>query len=155
VVDTVAQPANQAEHDARETLGPALEAHGPLRSLSMDRASLSRPLLGALTAHGLDRLATPWPWRNRGRFPTAPLQITRDRHEGTCPAGGMVRLTGAGRQALRQRTAVAQTCARLDQRQGQRVRYQGARKTPRALRRPAAVHTLQPLHRGQALERVA
>jgi hypothetical protein len=85
VVDAVAQPANQAEHDALETLWPALEAHGPVRSLSIDRAYLSSPLIGSLKAQGIDILAKPWPLRNGGRFTKEQFQITLDRH---VPRGG-------------------------------------------------------------------
>src|SRR5262245_41646114 len=68
VVDAVAQPANQAEHAALETLWPALAAHGQVQSLSIDRAYLSSPLIGSLKAQGIEILAKPWPLRNRGRF---------------------------------------------------------------------------------------
>ena len=204
VVDAVAQPANQPEPEALETLWPALAAHGPVRSLSLDRAYLSSPLIGSLKAQGIDILAKPWPLRNGGRFTKAQFQITLDRHEVTCPAGVTVRLMGAerrahfpaatcgpcalqaacttsahgrtlsihpqeallielraarptaeGRKALRQRTDVEHTLARIDQLQGKRARYKGTRKNTLDLRRTAAVHNLQHIHRVQALERVA
>ena len=60
-----------------------------------------------------------------------------------------------GRQALRQRTVGQPPVARLDQLQGQRARCKGTRHNTLALRRTAAVTHLQPLHGGQALERVA
>jgi len=57
VVDAVAQPANQAAHAALETLWPAREPHGPVLSLTLDRAYLSSPFLGARTAQGLTIIA--------------------------------------------------------------------------------------------------
>jgi hypothetical protein len=204
VVDAVAQPANQAEHAALETLWPALEPYGPICSLSMDRAYLSSPLLPSLTAQGIAILAKPWPLRNRGRFTKEQFQIKLDEHEVTCPAGVTVRLTGTGRrarfpadtcrrcalqadcttsacgrtlsihpqetllialrearqtaegrQALRQRTGVEHTLARIDQIQGKRARYKGTRKNTLDLRRTAAVNNLQHIHRAQALEQAA
>jgi hypothetical protein len=108
VVDAVAQPANQPEHDALEQLWPALEAHGEPVSLSIDRAYLSSPLIGTLQAQGLSMIAKPWPLRNRGRFTKEQFQIKLDRHEVTCPAGVTVRLPGAGRRAH----FPAETCGR-------------------------------------------
>ena len=46
VVDAVAQPANQPEHEALATLWPSLAAHGQVQSLAIDRAYLSSPLIG-------------------------------------------------------------------------------------------------------------
>ena len=204
VVDAVAQPANQPEHEALETLWPTLAAHGQVQSLSIDRAYLSSPLIGALQAQGIAIIAKPWPLRNQGRFTKEAFQITLDRHEVTCPAGVTVRLRGpsrraqfpaetcgrctlqadcttsvhgrtlsmhpqeallielraarrtaAGRQALRQRTDVEHTLARLTQLQGNRARYKGTRKNTFDLRRMAAVNNLQHLHRVQMLESVA
>ena len=60
-----------------------------------------------------------------------------------------------GRTALRQRTDVEHPFARIDQMQGKRARYKGTRKNTLDLRRTAAVHNLQHIHRVQALERVA
>jgi hypothetical protein len=204
VVDAVAQPANQPEHEALETLWPSLAAHGQVQSLSIDRAYLSSPLIGSLKAQGIAIIAKPWPLRNRGRFTKEAFQITLDRHEVTCPAGVTVRLRGSGRRAqfpadtcgrctlqadcttsargrtlsihpqealwielratrrtaegrkaLRQRTEVEHTLARIDQLQGKRARYKGARKNTLDLRRTAAVHNLQRLHWVQAVEQVA
>jgi Transposase DDE domain len=204
VVDAVAQPAHQPAHAALETLWPSLAVHGQVPSLSIDRASLSSPLIGALQAQGIAMIAQPWPLRHRGRFTKEALQLRLDRHEVTCPAGVTVRLRGAGRrvpfpadtcgrcalqadcpaaargrtrsmhpqealllewramrrtaegrEALRQRTEVEHTLARIDPLQGKRARYKGTRKNTLDLRRTAAVHTLQHLHRVQAVERVA
>lgn len=204
VVDAVCQPANQAEHEALEPLWPSLAAHGPVRSLSIDRAYLSSPLRGSLKAQGIAIIAKPWPWHNRGRFPKEAFQIHLNRHEVTCPAGVTVRLrasghraqfpastcgrcalqadcttsargrvrsihpqenllldlraarqTAEGRKALRQRTEVEHTFARIDQLQGKRARYKGTRKNTLDLRRTAAVNNLQHLQRAQALERAA
>jgi len=204
VIDAVAQPANQAEHDALETLWPALEPHGPVQSLAIDRAYLSSPLLSSLTAQGVAIIAKPWPLRNRGRFTKEQFQLKLTKREVTCPAEVTVRLTGAshrgqfpadtcarcalqaqcttsargrtlsihpqeallialrearrtteGRKALRQRTAVEHTLARIDQIQGKRSRYKGTRKNTLDLRRTAAVHNLQHLQWVQALEQAA
>jgi Transposase DDE domain/Transposase domain (DUF772) len=65
------------------------------------------------------------------------------------------RRTAQGRQALRQRTGVEHTLARIDQLQGKRARYKGTRKNTFDLRRMAAVNNLQHIHRVQALERAA
>jgi hypothetical protein len=204
VVDAVCQPANQPEHAALETLWPACAAHGQVRSLSIDRAYLSSPLMGSLTAQGVEILAKPWPLRNRGRCTKEQFQLNLQRHEVTCPAGGTVRLMGSGRRAqfpaapcgpcalqadctpsvrgrtlsvhfqeallielraarrtaegrkaLRQRTEVEHTLARLAQIQGKRARYKGLRKNIFDLRRTAAVHNLQHIHRALALEHAA
>ena len=173
-------------------------------SLSIDRAYLSSPLIGALKAQGLEIIATPWPLRNRGRFTKEQFQIKIAAHEVTCPAGQTVRLrdsghrvqfpaetcgkcalqaqcttsargrtlsmhpheallielraarrTAEGRRALRQRTEVEHTLARIDQMQGKRARYKGTRKNIFDLRRAAAVQNLQRIHRAQALEPAA
>lgn len=108
VRDAVAQPANQAEHDALETLWPALEPHGPVLSLAMDRAYLSSPLLRSLTAQGVAIVAKPWPLRHQGRFLKEQFQIKLAEREVTCPAAVTVRLVGAGRRAQ----FPADTCAR-------------------------------------------
>jgi hypothetical protein len=50
---------------------------------------------------------------------------------------------------------VEHTLARIDQIQGKRARYKGTRKNTLDLRRTAAVHNLQHIHRAQALEQVA
>jgi hypothetical protein len=65
------------------------------------------------------------------------------------------RQTAKGRQALRQRTGVEHTLARIDQLQGKRARYKGTRKNTLDLRRTAAVNNLQFLHRALALEQAA
>jgi hypothetical protein len=70
-----------------------------VRSLSMDRAYRSSPLIGSLTAQGIAMIAQPWPWHNRRRFPKEQFQRTLERHEVPCPAGVTVRLTRAGRRA--------------------------------------------------------
>jgi hypothetical protein len=55
VVDAVAQPANQPEHETLETLWPSLAEHGQGRSLSIDRAYLSSPLRPYRRAHAIRR----------------------------------------------------------------------------------------------------
>jgi hypothetical protein len=65
------------------------------------------------------------------------------------------RRTAQGRQALRQRTDVEHTLARIDQLQGKRARYKGTRKNTLDLRRMAAGNNLQHIQRIQALERAA
>jgi hypothetical protein len=204
MVDAVCQPANQPEHAALETLWPALAAHGQARSLSIDRAYLSSPLVGALKAQGVEIIAKPWPLHNRGRFTKEQFQINLDAHEVTCPAGVTMKLraaghqvqfpaetcgrcvlqagcttsargrtlslhaqerlllelraarhTAEGRQALRQRTGVEHTLARLNQIQGKRARYKGTRKNTLDLRRTAAVNNLQHIHWALALEQAA
>ena len=65
------------------------------------------------------------------------------------------RQTAEGRKALRQRTAVEHTLARIDQIQGKRARYKGTRKNILDLRRTAAVNNLQLLHRALVLEQAA
>jgi Transposase DDE domain/Transposase domain (DUF772) len=204
VIDAVAQPANQAEHDALATLWPALEPHGPVLALAMDRAYLSSPLLSSLQAQGVEIVAKPWPLRNEGRFTKEQFQIKLAEREVTCPAAVTVPLAGAGhraqfpadtcarcalrvhcttsargrtlsihpqeallialrearrtaegRQALRQRTAVEHTLARIDQLQGKRARYKGTRKNTLDRRRIAAVNNLQHLQWAQALEQAA
>jgi hypothetical protein len=204
VVDAVAQPANQPEHEALATLWPSLAAHGQVQSLSIDRAYLSSPLIGALKSQGIDIMAQPWPLRNQGRCTKEAFALRLDRHEVTCPAGVTVSLresgrraqlpaatcgrcalqvdcttsargrtlsvnpheallielratrrTAQGRQALRQRTDVEHTLARIDQLQGKRARYKGTRKNTLDLRRMAAVNNLQHIQWIQALERAA
>jgi hypothetical protein len=204
VVDAVAQPTHQPEHEALETLWPSLAAHGQVQSLSIDRAYLSSPLIGTLKDQGIAIIAKPWPLRNRGRFTKEALQLTLDRHEVTCPAGVTVSLKGSGRraqfpaetcgrctlqaacttstrgrtlsshpqealwialrearqteegrQALRQRTGVEHTLARIDQIQGKRARYKGTRKNTLDRRRIAAVNNLQRIHWEQTVERAA
>jgi Transposase DDE domain/Transposase domain (DUF772) len=204
VGDAVCQPANQPEQEALETLWPALAAHSQGRSLSIDRADLSSPLIGALKAQGVEIIAKPWPLHNRGRFTKEQFQINLDAHEVTCPAGVTLKLkasgrqvqfpadtcgrggvqagcttsargrtlsihaqerlllelraarhTAEGRQALRQRTGVEHTVARIDQSQGQRARYKGTRKNTLDLRRTAAVNNLQQIHRALVLEQAA
>src|SRR5262249_42455670 len=108
VVDAVAQPANQPEHEVLETLWPSLAAHGQVQSLSVDRAYLSSPLIGTLKAQGIAIIAKPWPLRNRGRFTKEAFQITLDPHGGTCPAGVTGSLRGSGRRAQ----FPAETCGR-------------------------------------------
>jgi hypothetical protein len=108
VVDAVCQPANQSEPDALETLWPALAAHGPGQSLSMDRAYRSSPLIGSLKTPGVEIIAKPWPWHNRGRFTKEQFQITLNRHEVTCPAGVTIDLRDSGRRAQ----FPASTCGR-------------------------------------------
>jgi hypothetical protein len=204
VVEAVCQPANQPEHAALETVWPSLAAHGQVCSLSIDRAYLSSPLIGALTTQGVEIIAKPWPLHNRGRLTKEQFQINLDAHEVTCPAGVTMQLratgrqvqcpaalcgrcvlqagcttsargrtlslhaqerlllelraarhTAEGRQALRQRTGVEHTFARLDQIQGKRARYKGTRKNTLDLRRTAAVHNLQHIHWARALEQAA
>ena len=55
--------------------------------------------------------------------------------------------TAAGRTALRRRTAVEHTLARLDRIQGRKARYKGTRKNTLDLRRCATVINLQRLAR--------
>jgi hypothetical protein len=108
VVDAVCQPANQPEQEALATLWPSLAAHGQVRSLSIDRAYLSSPLIGALQAQGVATIAKPWPLHNRGRFTKEQFQITLDAHEVTCPAGVTMQLRATGRQVQ----CPAETCGR-------------------------------------------
>jgi hypothetical protein len=99
VGDAVCQPANQPEHEALETLWPSLTVHGQMRSLSIDRAYLSSPLIGSLKAQGVEIIAKPWPLRNRGRFTKEQFQINLPHHKVMCPAGVTVTLTSAERRA--------------------------------------------------------
>jgi hypothetical protein len=108
VVDAVCQPANQPEPEALETLWPALAAHGQVQSLSIDRAYLSSPLIGALKTQGVEIIAKPWPLHNRGRFTKEQFQINLDAHEVTCPAGVTIDLRDSGRRAQ----FPASTCGR-------------------------------------------
>jgi transposase len=65
------------------------------------------------------------------------------------------RRTVESRQALRYRTAVEHTLARIDQIQGKRARYKGTRKNTLDLRRTAAVSNLQHIQRAQGSEQAA
>jgi Transposase DDE domain len=98
---------------------------------------------------GTCALQADWTTSARGR----PLSI--HPHAALCIEWRQARQTAEGRQALRQRTGVEQTVARMDQRQGKRARYKGTRKNLLDLRRTAAVHNLPLLHRALALEQAA
>ena len=91
----VCQPANQPEHEALETLWPSCAAHGQVCPSPLT-GRISVALYCALKAQGLEIIATPWPLRNRGRFPKEQFQIKIAAHEGTCPAGQTVRRRDSG-----------------------------------------------------------
>lgn len=95
VVDALALPANQPEHAALEQLWPALAPHGTPASLFLDRAYLSRPLIGSLTPAGVRIVARPWPLRHGERFTQEQCQIKLDTREVPCPAGVTVPLAEA------------------------------------------------------------
>jgi hypothetical protein len=86
IVDAVVRPANEPEHLTLATLAPAVEAHGPLAELFLDRGYLASPTVAALHATGTAIRAKAWTSHNGGRYPKHAFTIDLGQGRVTCPA---------------------------------------------------------------------
>lgn len=197
IVDAVVRPANEPEHVTLAVLTPAVQQHGTLDELAIDRGYLGSPAIATLHAAGVTIRAKAWTAANGGRFPKDAFTIDLAAQRVVCPAQQTVAIpaqasavhfpsrtcqpcalraqcttavrggrsvtlhaqeallqtlraaqrTPAGRAQLRQRTTVEHSLARVQQIQGPKARYKGARKNTFDLRRVAVVVNLQRLAR--------
>lgn len=99
IVDAIALPANQAEHQAAHTLLPSVERHGPLDAVLIDRGYLASPTILSLVNAGVDLHCKPWTLRNNGLFTKEDFTIALEAETVTCPAGAQASFGNASRVA--------------------------------------------------------
>jgi hypothetical protein len=101
VLAAEAHPANMPEHDAVPTLLLALQQHGDLSELAIDRGFLNHPDVMALECKGTVISCRPWAIRNNtGRFTKLDFRINLKERLVTCPAGETARYTRKKLEAL-------------------------------------------------------
>jgi len=86
IVEAVARPANEPEHHVVPTLTTAVDAHGPLEALWIDRGYLASEAIPALQAGGVAVHAKPWTAHNGDRFPKTAFTIRWADRLVECPA---------------------------------------------------------------------
>ena len=111
IVDAVVRPANEPEHLTLATLAPAVEAHGPLAELFIDRGYLASPTVAALHAAGTAIRAKAWTSHNAGRYPKQAFTIDLGQGRVTCPAQQTVPLR-PGARSVHFAAATCGACAR-------------------------------------------
>lgn len=86
IVDAVVRPANEPEHTTLAQVLPAVQAHGALGELFIDRGYLASPVIADLHAAGIAIRAKAWTSHNGGRFPKHAFTIDLATGHIRCPA---------------------------------------------------------------------
>jgi len=110
VVDAVVRPANHPEHEVVALLTTAVEAHGPLAELFIDRGYLGSPTIGTLHSQGVAIRAKAWTSLNGGRFPKQAFRIQLADGRVICPAEQTAPIP-VGATTAHFPAAVCQACA--------------------------------------------
>lgn len=102
---------------------------------------------GATTIHFPATICQPCPQRTACTTARGGRSIALHPHEAFLQTLRTAQQTATGRAALRRRTAIEHTLARVQQIQGHKARYKGLRKNTLDLRRVAAISNLQAVAR--------
>lgn len=87
-------PANAAEALGADKLRPAVEAHGPVGELAIDRAFLSSAWAGAVQAAAGRVVCRPYEIPNRGRYRKSEFDVNLSAQTVRCPAGRLAVIRG-------------------------------------------------------------
>lgn len=96
IVATAIEPANVREHAPAEALLRAVERHGDIDTLDIDRGYLASPAVEALHRAGATIHSRAWQGNNHGLFTKEDFDIDLKRGRVTCPAGVIAPITPAG-----------------------------------------------------------
>lgn len=130
-----ARPANEAEHEAVPTLLRAVDRHGKLEELAIDRGFLGHPEVSEREISGTKVSCRPWPIQNnRGHFTKLDFHINLRSRTVTCPAGQAAAYSAKKLEAVFD----ANTCNQCSLR---------AKCTDSNNGRSVQVHADEPLHR--------
>jgi hypothetical protein len=110
IVGAMVRPANEPEQHALAWLTPAIQQHGPLAELFIDRGYLASPHLEALHTAGVAIRAKAWTSVNRGRFPKQAFAMDVAGARVVCPAHYAVPIP-VGATMVQFPAAVCQPCA--------------------------------------------
>ena len=197
IVATAVEPANVREYEPAQRLLKAVERHGAIEVLDIDRGYLASPAVADLHRDGVTIRSRAWKTNNHGLFTKEDFRIQLRRKRVVCPSGASAPITAgrqaffdsrdcrrcklksrctnspkrsltihpledllitlradartaAGREQLRQRTAVEHRLARVGAIQGLRARFRGRRKNELDLNRTAAIANLLEIQRRRA-----
>lgn len=93
IVATAVNPANRAEHEAVDPLIAAVERHGALDTLDIDRGYLAASAVADLHARGVTIRSRAWRGSDRGFFLKEDFHIDLKAGVITCPAQVQARIT--------------------------------------------------------------
>jgi hypothetical protein len=87
ILATAVEPANVREHEPAPRLLDAVEQHGAIAILDIDRGYLPTPRIAELFREGTTVYSRPWAPTNKGMFTKDDFEIHLRRREVTCPNG--------------------------------------------------------------------
>lgn len=93
VLATAVEPANAREHEPAERLIDAVERHGEVEILDIDRGYLASPAVERLHRAGVTIHSRAWAMTNHGLFTKADFRIDLRRRLVTCPGGASAPIT--------------------------------------------------------------
>jgi hypothetical protein len=95
ILATAVKPANRQEHEALEPLIAAVDRHGTLATLDIDRGYLAAPAVADLHAQGITVRSRAWRGSDRGFFLKEDFHIDLRAGVVTCPAQVQARITSS------------------------------------------------------------
>lgn len=87
ILATAVEPANLREHEPTPRLIQAVEEHGNIGFLDIDRGYLPSPVVVELFRNGTVVTSRPWAPSNKGLFTKNDFSINVRRRQVTCPNG--------------------------------------------------------------------
>jgi Transposase DDE domain/Transposase domain (DUF772) len=100
ILATAVMPANAREHEATTTLLQAVEAHGEVACLDIDRGYLASDEIARLHGRGIEINSRPWLITNNGFYTKDAFRIDMRRRVVTCPAGTVANIGTEGKAAF-------------------------------------------------------
>jgi Transposase DDE domain/Transposase domain (DUF772) len=97
ILATAVEPANVREHEPAPRLLDAVERHGAIAILDIDRGYLPSPRVVDLFRHGTTVYSRPWAPTNNGLFTKDDFKINLRRREVTCPNGKTAIVVDSGK----------------------------------------------------------
>jgi hypothetical protein len=97
ILGTAVEPANLPENEPTPRLLDAIESHGTIEVLDIDRGYLSAPAVEALHRDGVKINSRPWKAnKHKGRYTKEDFRIDLRRLRVTCPEGNEAEIFPSG-----------------------------------------------------------
>jgi hypothetical protein len=96
IVATAVEPANVREYEPAERLLKAVERHGVIETLDIDRGYLASPAVAHLHHSGATVHSRAWKTTNHGLFTKDAFHIQLRRKRVVCPSGASAPITHSG-----------------------------------------------------------
>jgi hypothetical protein len=96
IVATAVEPANVREYEPAQRLLRAVERHGEIETLDIDRGYLASPAVAALHRSGTTVHSRAWKTSNHGLFTKDVFRIQLRRKRVVCPSGASAPITAGG-----------------------------------------------------------